>query len=287
MSVTALGRVDDLLERGVRLSLPVTAAICGEMRRHVERATSLDAAVRGHLQIERHALAFGTLFASKGLHLELCWSLEADHLDGQEALQSAALEFSKISVDAAVQWFAKKRLLSQERLGWLKAAFRRKGQVIGKDLQRYVETRMDESLKQAIHLGQTKRAWLGEANAVFDAVGLTRRAPHHLETIYETVGQSAYAHGRWEQMRQPHVMEARPWWKYSTAGDSHVRPSHAAMEGFVARADDEIWNAWYPPNGFRCRCTVVSLSEGEASPAVPDGLLPDEGFRTSPADFLR
>ncbi|CAH8721330.1 hypothetical protein HTL2_006310 [Paenibacillus melissococcoides] len=33
------------------------------------------------------------------------------------------------------------------------------------------------------------------------------------------------------------------------------------MHGRVFRADDPIWNTWYPPNGFRCRCTVRTLSE--------------------------
>jgi uncharacterized protein with gpF-like domain len=26
------------------------------------------------------------------------------------------------------------------------------------------------------------------------------------------------------------------------------------------RADHPFWDTWYPPNGFRCRCGVVTLS---------------------------
>ena len=33
------------------------------------------------------------------------------------------------------------------------------------------------------------------------------------------------------------------------------------MDGRVFQADSPVWDTWYPPNGFRCRCTVRSLSK--------------------------
>lgn len=92
----------------------------------------------------------------------------------------------------------------------------------------------------------------------------------------------------------------RPYWRYRTAGDGHVRESHAVMEGRVYRADDPIWDVWYPPNGFRCRCMVVSLSkkqvermglhvETEAPYDVDYSTgeiltkFPDKGFSNNPA----
>ena len=73
-----------------------------------------------------------------------------------------------------------------------------------------------------------------------------------------------------------------------------------AMAERVFPADDPIWDVWYPPNGFRCRCMVVSLtraqverrgltveheipydvdySTGEIIPAFPD-----KGFSNNPA----
>lgn len=82
--------------------------------------------------------------------------------------------------------------------------------------------------------------------------------------------------------------------------DGHVRESHAVMEGRVYRADDPIWDVWYPPNGFRCRCMVVSLSkkqvermglhvETEAPYDVDYSTgeiltkFPDKGFSNNPA----
>jgi uncharacterized protein with gpF-like domain len=42
----------------------------------------------------------------------------------------------------------------------------------------------------------------------------------------------------------------RPLLRYVTVGDNDVRPSHAAMNGFVARRNHSAWRTWYPPNGF-------------------------------------
>lgn len=287
MAITALGHIDDVLERGTRRALPATISITHEVRRLVDRSRSLETARAARLNIERQCVAFGRIFAEEGLVAELFGRLEVEVHDGGLALQSPALEFSRVSADAAVRWFEQQRIIKRERLGWLKTAFRRKGQLIGRDLQSYVEMRLDESLTDAITQGWSKRRYLNEAGSIFDAWGITRPARHHVETVFETVGQAAYAHGRWEQQRQPHILEARPFWQYKTAGDGRVRPSHEAMANAIYPADDEIWNVWYPPNGFRCRCAVISLAEGEVSARPSEGLLPDPGFAQSPADFLR
>jgi SPP1 gp7 family putative phage head morphogenesis protein len=286
MTITALGRLDDILMRAVRRSVPASVSICTEIRRHVDRSRSLAAARERFVPIARQLDAFGLVFADEGLVSDLFGRLEVLVHDGGISLQAPALEFSQASAQEAVDWFSRHRLMKQERLGWLRTAYRRKGRVIGRDLQAYVQQRLDDSLVKAIHLGQTKREWLAEAGQTFDAWGLTRPARHHLETVFDTTGLAAYNHGRFQQQRDPAMMKARPIWQYKTAGDANVRPTHAQMENFTAPADDLIWNSWYPPNGFRCRCAVISLIDGDLSPAVPEGLVPDRGFATSPADWL-
>jgi hypothetical protein len=64
---------------------------------------------------------------------------------------------------------------------------------------------------------------------------------------------------------------SRRWWsvqqndsithlQYVTAGDSAVRPSHAALNGTTLPKTDKFWDTHYPPLGYRCRCTVRSLT---------------------------
>ena len=49
-----------------------------------------------------------------------------------------------------------------------------------------------------------------------------------------------------------------------------------------------LWDAWYPPNGFNCLCTVMSVSEsllrrrGWRLAVSNTRDEPDDGFRTNP-----
>ncbi len=84
-------------------------------------------------------------------------------------------------------------------------------------------------------------------------------------------------------------MKLRPYWQYDAVQDSHTRPSHLAMDGRVYPADHPIWNTWFPPNGFRCRCTVRTLSKRQVEArghTVEDkfpAIAPDPHFGTNPA----
>lgn len=70
--------------------------------------------------------------------------------------------------------------------------------------------------------------------------------------------QTAYSAGRYAKMQA--VKASRPYWQYVTVEDKRRRLTHAALHGMVYPADHEFWGSNYPPNGFRCRCSVRSLS---------------------------
>jgi uncharacterized protein with gpF-like domain len=72
-------------------------------------------------------------------------------------------------------------------------------------------------------------------------------------------------------MREPGMMDALPYWQYWTVGDMRVRPAHAALDLFCARAIDPVWRLIYPPWGFNCRCSVVPISADEAPEGSDEG----------------
>lgn len=51
--------------------------------------------------------------------------------------------------------------------------------------------------------------------------------------------------------------------QYRTAGDSNVRPEHAALDRVTLPANDPFWETYYPPNGWNCRCTVVQVRKSK------------------------
>ena len=157
-----------------------------------------------------------------------------------------------------------------------------------------------EELKKAIEEGTTKAQFQENMDRFLEERGYDGLTPYHADRIFRQNMLTAYSVGHYQQMTDPDVTGRRKYWQYQTAGDGHVRESHAAMDGRVFPADSPVWDIWYPPNGFGCRCMVVSRTEEQVrrmgltvEQALPDtsnmatgeteALLPDPKFRTNPA----
>lgn len=52
-----------------------------------------------------------------------------------------------------------------------------------------------------------------------------------------------------------------PSLEYATAGDDRVRKTHDRLDGIIRPINDKFWDKYYPPNGWRCRCTVYQSDE--------------------------
>lgn len=98
---------------------------------------------------------------------------------------------------------------------------------------------------------------------------------HYLDNVFRTNIQNAYGHGRWIQQNRNKAK--RPYLMYSAINDSRVRPSHLALDKIVLPFEHPFWLTHYPPLGFRCRCTVIALTEKQALKygITPDDKLPD------------
>lgn len=120
-----------------------------------------------------------------------------------------------------------------------------------------------ECLQRAAEEGKTKEQFRKEMNSFLEAQGYEGLNPWKSDNIFRTNMQTAFNAGHYKGMTDKTTVRLRPYWRYRTAADGHVRDSHAAMEGRVYRADDPIWDIWYPPNGYKCRCTVVSMTKAQ------------------------
>jgi len=84
----------------------------------------------------------------------------------------------------------------------------------------------------------------------------------YLRAEYDTAVGAAEMASEWASLER---QGGNPMLRYVTAGDERVRESHRALNGLQRPMNDPIWNDIYPPNGWRCRCTVTVVS-GAATP---------------------
>ncbi len=134
-----------------------------------------------------------------------------------------------------------------------------------------------------------KSGWWG-GQTITDKQGNKRTVllgtPHRIRTILRTNIASAYSAGRYKRQRE--TIDARPYWQYIAVLDGATRLRHRELHGKVFRANDPVWDTIYPPNGFRCRCRVRSLSERQAKARGLEvssdaaGFTPDPGWASNP-----
>ena len=149
--------------------------------------------------------------------------------------------------------------------------------------------RFYDEILAALEEGRTLSEFRSSMNEFLESEGYEGLDPLQADNIFRTNIQTAYNVGHYEQMTDPAVMQLRPYWMYDAVQDSRTRPSHLAMDGKVFPADHKIWDIWFPPNGFRCRCTVRTLSKRQVEARelkVEDkfpAIAPDPHFGTNPA----
>jgi SPP1 gp7 family putative phage head morphogenesis protein len=85
----------------------------------------------------------------------------------------------------------------------------------------------------------------------------------YLQAEYQTAKASARMASDWKRIEAD--ADVLPLLQYQTVGDGRVRPTHQALDNIIRPINDPFWKQYYPPNGWRCRCTVIQLSEGELS----------------------
>lgn len=205
---------------------------------------------------------------------------------------------SQHSFDEAIEYFKTKVILPPSQ--YYKIANEYKAlafTVAGYSKAEILKAFYDEIIK-AMENGTTMKEFKNNMNDFLANKGYEGITNFQADNIFRTNIQTAYNAGHYKQMTDPTVMKLRPYWKYVAVDDRRTRLAHRGMNGKVFRADNPIWDEWFPPNGYRCRCTVVTLSKRQVEQRgltvlekVPkfveiDGhvvpLLPDHNFDINP-----
>ncbi|EIF9748790.1 minor capsid protein [Salmonella enterica] len=124
------------------------------------------------------------------------------------------------------------------------------------DTERDIERKLLPLLEQ--------KGWIGKGLVADPETGELwgkRLTPRRIGTIFSTSIQSAYAAGRWKQ--QVANKTERPYWQRVAVMDLHTRPRHALLNGFTAAADSPVWDCFYPPDGYGCRCRIRAFTRAQ------------------------
>lgn len=75
-------------------------------------------------------------------------------------------------------------------------------------------------------------------------------------TAYRTTISTAFANGRFEQVREPEMRAAIPAMRFSAVMDDSVTMYCKPLDGFAAPVDHPQWARIKPPNHFNCRSSA-------------------------------
>lgn len=155
---------------------------------------------------------------------------------------------------------------------------------------------LHDSLLDAQKEGKTVQEWSRNIRPVLEAKGwwgrkdvidpLTGRqvgaqlgSSRRLQTIFDVNMRVSYAAGHWQHFER--TKAARPILRYVAILDGRTRPEHAARHNMCAEVDDPIWDTWAPPCGWKCRCTLQSLTRDDLAQ------LGDKAKKPPPDEMVR
>ena len=193
-------------------------------------------------------------------------------------------------MDEALEFFRSKVVLTSKEWMQLQKEVRKKAFTVSNVATLDIVQDIYDELVRSIETGATAKEFREHINDYIDEQGYLGLTPYRTDNIFRTNIQTAYNAGRYKQQMRPEITKHRPIWIYSAVNDSRTRPAHAALNGVARRYDDPFWDTFYPPNGYRCRCSVRTASEREAArdnikvdqaDSTVD-VQPDQGFDVNP-----
>ncbi|MDE2414855.1 MAG: minor capsid protein [Comamonadaceae bacterium] len=136
---------------------------------------------------------------------------------------------------------------------------------------------LQQSLAKSVAGDMTRRDWIKDAEKLLKNAGwwgtkevtdprtgelLKTRFDHpRLQLIYDTNVRQAQAAGQWQRLLRN--QGSTPYARYVTMHDDRVRDAHRRWHNVTLPLDDPWWDTHRPPNGWRCRCRIVGVTQRE------------------------
>lgn len=175
---------------------------------------------------------------------------------------------------ASVRTARRLSLLSKDELGELTDKYALAAKDLTQELARtsteQVLNEMARVQQAGFHPGSIRR----QMAQALDSAGFKVDNPSVVETIVRTQTKVAFEAGRWHANQSPAIDEILWGYLYINPDDERSRATHAAMDGMTLPKGHPRWQVDFPPNGFNCRCSVISLFD-EHETVNPEGTVQD------------
>jgi len=165
--------------------------------------------------------------------------------------------------EEAISFFKNKLSIPTEHWDDLWKMMHTKGFTIAGAMKEELLDDIRSSVDKAISEGTTLVEFRKEFDSIVETHGWIYKGGRNWRSkvIYDTNLRTAYQAGRYKQMTDPDVTALRPFWQYRHGGSVNPRPEHLGWDNLVLPHDDPFWDTHYPPNGWGCKCRVVTLSQ--------------------------
>ena len=163
-------------------------------------------------------------------------------------------------INPAVDYFSKKYPALYEDIVDHKEYARDKNFWIKKSTDINITESIMNDLKKNIETGQTFEDWKKDIKTNTDKLGISQDEGY-LKMVYRTNMQQAYNAGAYE--RQLKYADDWPYLKYSGTLDGREQIHTRKLNGKVFKVGSPEATMYYPPNGYNCRCYMLSLTQEE------------------------
>ena len=166
----------------------------------------------------------------------------------------------KMKFDEAIKSFLDKTPILYDEIEEITQQVRSNFVWLKKSTDLEATTRLFDNMKKSLEEGTTFKQWLKDCEETINKLGLGEQG-YYLENVYRTNMMTEYSIGNYKQ--QMECIEDYPYWEYCAIEDNRTSTLCKNLDGVVKRFDDPFWSAYYPPNHYQCRSSVISRNKEE------------------------
>jgi hypothetical protein len=187
-----------------------------------------------------------------------------------------AVQYGSLPFEQAIRYFRGKQNLPTERWNDLWQGEHARAFVVAGATKAELLADLRTAVDKAIAEGTTLETFRKDFDGIVAKHGWSYNGGRNwrTEVMLNTNIRTAYAAGRYQQMTDPDVLRDRPFWLYRHGDSIHPRLLHKSWDGKVLPASDPWWHTHFCPNGWGCKCKVLTLSRADLADMGKDG--PDE-----------